>query len=150
MPATLYSSNYQAAFVDANPSKFGKGEYNGTVECQYAEHTFAASVNGIGDIIKMGKLPAGARVLGTVVKCPSTGTTGKFEFGYAANGVDVIDEDAFDADADSGGAAIQSEGDGVGIGKKFTVATDTQLQLTEATDTAIGVVIQTWVFFVVD
>ncbi len=146
--ATLYGLNYDEAYNDNG--KYRPGEYNGHVKTLYDEHTFVADVNAINDIIKIGKLPAGARVLGTVVKAASSGTTGIVEFGYAANGVDSADADGFDAAADFGGQAVHSLGDGVAIGKKFSVETEVQLNLTEATDSALGDTIKAWVYYIVD
>jgi hypothetical protein len=148
--ATLYGSNYSNAYIEEPKSSYGKGEYNGHLKCLYDEHTFAADVNAINDVIKMGKLPAGSRVVGTVVKMPATGTTGIFEFGYAANAEDVADADGFDATVDAGGTVVHSFGDGVAIGKRFNYETEVQLNLTEATDSALGDTVKTWVYYIVD
>ena len=146
--ATLYGLNYDETYNENG--KYRPGEYNGHVKTLYDEHTFVEDVNAIGDDILIGKLPAGARVLATRVKSDSMGTTGIFELGYQANGVDVADTDAFDASIDAGGAAVQSDGDGVAIGKKFSAETIVQLQLTEATDSAIGDTVKVWVHYIVD
>lgn len=146
--ADLYGSNYNKAY-NLN-QKYYKGEYNGMVKCLYDSHTFVAAVNAIADIVKIGKLPAGAKVLASVVKSVSMGTTGIFHFGYAANGVDSADPDAFNVSVDAGGQAVQQQGSGDGIGKRFSVETEVQLQLTEATDGAAGDTIQAWLFYVVD
>lgn len=146
--ATLYGLNYAETY-NSN-GKYRPGEYNGHVKTLYDEHTFVADVNAINDIIKIGKLPAGARVLATRVKSVSLGTTGIFELGYAANGVDSADADGFDAIVDAGGQAVQSDGDGVAIGKKFSVETEVQLNLTEATDSALGDTVKVWIHYIVD
>lgn len=146
--ATLYGLNYAEAY-NSN-GKYRPGEYNGHVKTLYDEHTFVADVNAVGDDILIGKLPAGARVLSTTIKSVSMGTTGIFELGYQANGVDSADTDGFDAAADAGGQAVQSDGDGVAIGKKFSAETIVQLQLTEATDSALGDTVKVWVNYIVD
>lgn len=148
--ASLNGVNY-ALIAAGEGEKGGKGEANGRVRCLYDQHTFVADVNAISDTITLGApLPAGARVIGGRIKCGSTGTTGIFNLGYTANGVDVADADAFGASIDPGAAAIDASIGGAGMGKKFTVATQVQAIFTEATDSAAGETLQVWLLYIVD
>lgn len=143
-----------AALINAGEGeKGGKGEANGRVRCLYDQHTFAAAVNAINDTVKMGApLPAGARVLFGKVKSDSLGTTGIFKFGYAASadGSIVADDDAFGASFDAGGAAVETDITGAGLGLKLSQAVQPVLTLTEATDGAAGDTVKIWLFYVVD
>lgn len=139
-----------AKVADAQGAKIDKGEVTGRVRCLYDEKTFAAEAS-ISDTVKLGApLPAGARVVGGKIKCPATGATGIFKIGYQANGVDVVDDDAFGVSVDPGAAAVYADLAGAGLGKKFTVATQVEATFTEATASATGVKLQIWLFYVVD
>lgn len=146
----LYSGNYTKAYVNKPSEKIGSGEQNGHKKIMYSEHLYADNVNSIGDVIYMGKLPAGARVLGGYTKALSTGTTGIFDVGYLANGVDAIDVNAFAAAQDSGGANPSAIFNGSGIGQEFTAETTVVCTLTEATDAAAGISLKIWVEYIVD
>ena len=146
----LYGVNYTKAYVNKPSEKAGKGEYNGHVKVLFDEHTFVADVNSISDTVYIGKLPAGARVLAAYTICGSTGTTGIYNVGYRANGVDSADPDAFVVGADAGGQAVSEAGAGAALGKKFTAETTVLATLTEATDSASDVVVQVWVEYIVD
>lgn len=147
--ATLNGKNYKKVYVDKPSQKADKGEYNGHVKTLYDEITLAGDL-GLGDEILLGKLPVGARVLSAVVKSPSLGSTGILDLGYKANGVDVEDQDGFVAAADAGGQAVQANGTGVAIGKKFDAETTVFAKVTEASDLGNGLTVQAWVHYIVD
>ena len=131
-------------------SKINKGEVTGRLHMLYDEKTFTAEV-AVNDTIKLGApLPAGARVVGGKIKCEATGATGIFKVGYQANGVDLVDDDAFATNQDPGAAAVLADLSGAGIGKKFTVATQVEATCTEITAAATGKLFQIWLFYVVD
>lgn len=140
----------------ANKGLADKGEYNGHVKVFYDELVHNAAVISASDTIKLnGKLPKGARVLDAVVKSPSLGTTGIFDLGHAAgktpSGATITaDPNAFVESADAGGQAVLARGNGAGIGKLFEGDLDIMLTFTEATTAASGVLIQAWIYYIVD
>jgi hypothetical protein len=154
--ATLSGVNY--ALLNSEPtSKAGVGELTGSVKVLYDEHTFAADVNGVGDIIKIGGLlPKGARIVDAQVKCPSLGTTGILSFGYAASddSAEAADADGLIvvAQLDAGGQAVlgKATAASAAVGKVLAGAVQPQLIFTEASDNAEGVKIQAWVSYVMD
>lgn len=147
--ADLYGANYTKVYVNKPSEKAGKGEFNGHVKTLYDEYTFLAEA-GTSDVVYLGKLPAGARVVGGKVKCPSTGATGIFDLGYLANGVDAADADGFAAAVDPGAAAVLADLNGAAIGKKFTVETTIVADFSEVTASATGDVLQVWVEYIID
>jgi hypothetical protein len=154
--ATVYGDNYNAAYVAVPAQQVGVGEQAGRKRILFDKHTFAANVNAISDIVKIGKLPAGARVLEAVVACPSLGTTGILDFGWAASasGDIVADPNGFISGADAGGQAVLAKGAaagvGAGIGKKFDEEVEIQLVFTEASDSAAGDTVMAWVEYILD
>lgn len=152
----LSGVNY--AKIVAEPSqKILHGELSGKVKISYDEHTFVASVNAIGQTILIGDLiPKGARIIGATVKCPSLGVTGILSFGYAASadGAEAADADGLIvvAQLDAGGQAVlgKETAASVAVGKQLLGSVQPQLVFTEASDVAIGVKIQAWVFYVMD
>lgn len=152
--ATLYSSQYQSAYVNVPADKLPIGDYNGRVRMLKFDHTFAADVNAIADIVKLGKLPKGAKVIGGRLYCPSLGTTGIFHWGFAADAgaVETADPDAFGVSLDAGGQAVDSTMAGTvgGFLKEFAAEVDVQLAFTEASDDAADVVVKGYLLFVVE
>lgn len=150
--ATVYGVNAVKAQSENGAIKVQSGEAVGRVRSVYDEYTFPAAAFASGDVIEIGsKLPAGARVVDAQVKCPSLGTTGIFTLGYAANGLDVADPDAF-LTADAGGQAVLAKPSlsSAGILKKFEAETQLILTSTEVTTAAAGLKIQVEVEFVLD
>lgn len=152
--ATVYGNNYQLAYVDVPAKQVGVGEQAGRKRILFDSHTFAAAVNAIGDIVKIGKLPKGARVLEAVVYSDSLGTTGILDFGWAASasGAIVADPNGFISGADAGGQAVLSKmiASSAGLGKKFDEEVEIQLVFTEASDGAAGDSLKAWVEYVLD
>lgn len=117
----------------ADGSKIPYGEVGGEVKVAYDEYICTQNVYAIGDKIMTSiKLPAGARVLYAKVCSESLGTAGIMDFGTEA------DQDALVVSADAGGQAVAKDGAGVDINKKLAVATEYQLEFTEASDAALG------------
>jgi hypothetical protein len=152
---TVYGVNYTKAFISNPTSPVPQGESGGKVKCLYDSYTLPSAVIDDADVVNLGGmvLPAGARVVDATIKCASLGTTGKLILGYAANGVDAADADAFinGTSADAGGQAILAKpaaGD-AGIFKKFTANTQVTLGCTEiSTNTTVK--IEVAVFYVLD
>ncbi len=149
--ATLYGKNADKV-NDGLGVKIDKGETNGRVRVLYDSYTFDGELTAVApDLIKLGALlPAGARVIGGMFKAPASGATGQVSVGYAANGVDVADPDGFVTTKDPGAAAVLAPVDGAAVGKKFTVATQVEATIVEATASADGDTWEMWLLYVVD
>lgn len=141
-----------AALVAAG-SKVGIGEYNGHVKVMYDTVTLVGAVQAISDTFTVGApLPKGARVVDVKALGVSMGTTGIFQLGYSANGVDSADPDAFLVGIDLGGQAALGvpTAAAAGLFKKFSAPTQVIGTWTEATDSADGDAIKVAIFYVVD
>lgn len=155
--ATIYSSGFNSAYVAVPSAKIAKGEFNGEVKSAFASYTLLADATS-GDILKLFKLPKGARVMDYKVKCPDLGGTGVMDFGWAASEelsagvtVEAADADGFIVDQDvSGQASIGIPAAGIaGLHKQFAGEVDAQLLL-PTTSGATGAVISVEVQFVVE
>lgn len=150
---TVYGSNYTKAFV-ANPVQVvAQGESGAKVKCLMDSYTLPGAVIDVGDVVKLGalKLPKGAKVVDATIACASLGTTGILKLGYAANGVDAADDDAFIASADAGGQAVFSKpaAGAAGIFKALGAETQVVLGCSEIS-TNTNVKIDVAVFYVLD
>ncbi len=155
--ATLYGDEYASSY-NAKPSlKMSPGNFNGLVQRLYFEYTVTAAPTN-ADIIKVAKIPKGARVYGAGLKFPDLGTAGTLELGYAADAdaVETADPDAFLASVDVNTAADfvtmdqQQEAGGALAGhlKKFSAECDLQILVTAAW-TATSGTIKGYIDFVV-
>jgi len=108
--STLYSVNYNKAYVTAN-GVVPRGELGGRVKFMYDEYTLPSVVLAENDEIYLMKLPPYARVIEAEITCASLGTTGKLSLGHKAS-VDPDDTaisedaDAFIDEANAGGQAV--------------------------------------------
>lgn len=156
--AVRNGENYKKAYVDVPSSKIDKGEQIGRVRVAYDRFDLAtiAAVLAVNDTVLGPKLPAGSKVLDAAVKSVSMGATGIFDFGWQANGVDAADPNGLVDQADAGGQAVYKLGSTPPVGpatagvlKDFSVETQTELLVTEATANSTGVV-EMFVWYVVD
>lgn len=146
--STLYGRNYDEVYN--NNGKVDPGEYNGHKKVLFEDYTFVAEASS-ADILKLGKLPKGARVLSATLKSPDLGGTGTIDVGTLANDEgDAADQDGFIAAADASGQAVQQAGSGANIGKKFSGETVVQAYFNGATGSATGKTIQVWIEYIVD
>jgi len=150
--AIFNGSNF--AKVNSVPSqKIPKGEFSGKVRCLYDSFACPQNIIAIGDKINMSALlPKGARVLEAVIASPSLGTTGIMQLGFAAGAIEAADPDAFIVSADAGGQAVKAEMplNAYALGKQFSEDLQVQINFTEASDAANGLVIQAWIYYVLD
>ncbi len=138
----LYGANYTNAYVDVPATPYPAGEQNGNCRILFDSYTWT-SAPAASDTISIGKLPAGARVVWAQIFVPATsGATGQFTLGYAANSVDSVDLDAFVKLADAGGQAALGipTYESAGMFKSFSVETEVQLNVAELVANASGVV----------
>lgn len=149
--ATVYGVNNTKKYITNPIDKVQAKEDGGKVRVAYDSYVFLANAFADGDLIELMKLPKGAKVVDAFVKAPSLGTTGIFDLGYKANGVDVIDENAFVSAADAGGQAVfKRMSTEAGSFKEFSVETTVILDCTEVTTAAIGLTIEVAVFYVLE
>jgi len=142
--ATLYGSNATRRLVNNPPDKVDAGVQHGRVRVSYDTYTAAGALSN-GDVIRMGYLPKGARVVGYWLKSNDLGTTGTCKVGYeaSADAAEAADDDAFFASVDLNAAAITlDQGDQEnmpGLGKEFSGECQISITLTAAT-TAAGTI----------
>ncbi len=135
--ATKYSTQYTN--INAGV-KLGNGDFNGRVKSCFAEFVMAAALTG-GDIVKLFKIPAGARVIEAVVLAPANGGNGEVDLGWLANGVDSADANGFiDAIMDTSAELLKSstQVNTDGLYKVFGAETDVVLTCNTTTDATTG------------
>ena len=151
--ANYNGDNYAKQWVTKPSEKLPKGENAGRKRLLMEHYTLSAAL-GVGDRILGPKIPADSIVTSAKIKIDkSLGTTGIFNAGFLANGVDAEDTDAFVTAADGGGsAALKSAAAGnVGVFKRFTAETQVVLICTEIMDgTVLDGVIELEVEYVND
>lgn len=137
--ATKYS--VQNTNINAG-TKLGNGDYNGRVKSTYAEYTLTAAL-AAGDILYVGKIPAGARVIDAVVQTPANGGAGEADLGWLANGVDAASQNGFiDAlfDASAEIRHIKDAANNAGYLKVFGAETDVVITGTVETTATSGTI----------
>ena len=141
------------------PQLESQGVLGGVVKASYDKYTSAGAI-AINSIIKMGKLPFGARVVGYWLKSEDLGTAGTMELGHSASvEVDtagsplvaasasaflagIVVSAAITADHANASAAL------AGLGKSFGGSVDIELKASVATTLAGS--IETCVYYVID
>lgn len=142
--ATVNSINY-AKTIAVPATKINQGELNGRVKVLKDKYTLSAALTA-ADIIACTKLPAGALVLSAYIRSGDMGGTGQFSVGYAANGTDAADPDAFVNNSDAGdansftrnGASAAAAAAETGILKRFDVETQVTITVEETTIATTG------------
>lgn len=147
--ATLYGDQYSDAYVEKPSTKWSNGDFNGGLKFNYFEYTITAAPTN-ADIIKVCKIPKGARVMGAGLKFTDLGTAGTLELGYAADAdaVETADDNAFLASVDVNTAGDfvtmdqQQEAGGTLAGhlKKFSAECDVQILVTAAWTVTSGTI----------
>lgn len=141
--ATLYSSQWTNAFVSVPSVKIAPGDVGGEVKMAYAEFVVTAAPTN-GDVLKLFKLPSGARLVEFVLSFPDLGTAGSLNVGWAANGVDAADADGILAAVDVNTAAdtvLMTSGANLpGFGKEFGAETDIQIDIATAWTATTGTI----------
>jgi hypothetical protein len=152
--ATVYTSEYNNAYVVEPSVKNDVTKWHGRVRVIKADITFAAEL-GVSDVIKIAKLPKGARVLDARVVAPVDAASGIYNIGWEANGDIIADPDGLfvgASECDFGAAALNAKllGTSPGFGKKFEAETVISATVTEVSTDATGKVHQFVLFYVVD
>lgn len=136
--ATLYSDQYADAYNDVPSHKLAKGDVNGPVRSMVMEYTLTSSVPAASDVIKMGKIPKGARLLEAVLKHPDVGGLGAIKIGWSASSdaVEAADDDGIMAAVDLDTAADVQNMSGnaaspAGLGKRFEAEVDVEITIND-------------------
>jgi hypothetical protein len=139
--ATVYGDQYQDAYVDVPSDKIRGGDLNGTPEFLYFSYTASGAI-ALNDVIKLGKIPKGARVIEAVLSTTDLGTVGTLDLGWAADSgaVETADQDGFIAAMNVNSAAntvsMVEQVNVPGLLKKFSAECDLQITASAATDAA--------------
>lgn len=147
--ATLYTDNYEAAWIDEPFTAQDNDVNGGKPHRLYGEYTLAAELAD-GDFIKFFKLPAGARIVSARCVAPAA-TSGVFDVGWAA-GDEALE--AADPNGIFSGLAVSSAVDSemswsvAGHNKEFSESVDIQIEGTTVTNGSIGDVFKLEVYFV--
>lgn len=142
--ATIYSAQWTKAFINDPKNMIAPGEISGVKQIAYFEYDILAAPTN-GDVLKLFKLPKGARVLDFEVYAPDLGSAGTLNYGWAASAelsagsaVEAADNDGFMASVDvNTAAAIQNMADVAGAKtpgylKKFAAEVDVQIDIATA------------------
>lgn len=147
--STLYGNQYQDAFVTV-PSKKIKGKDLGSeIRRIYFDFTVTAAPTA-GDVIKLAKLPKGARVHNAGLQFPDLGATGVLNLGWAAgaSGLEAANASGLLSAVDVATAAdavsmqIQMEAGGAlaGYMKEFAEEVEVQIDVATAWTVAAGTI----------
>lgn len=152
--ADLYTTEYNNAYVAVPSVKNDVTKWHGRVRCIKADITFAAEL-AVNDVIKIAKLPKGARLIDARVVAPVDAASGIYNLGWEANGDIIADPDGIFVGASSldfGAAAVDAKMSGAiaGFGKKFEAETVISATVTEVSTDATGKTHQFVLFYLVD
>ena len=154
--ANLYGDNYNNSQVVVPKVKVDAKDYGGRERVSFDEHTFVANVVAIGDVLNLGAIPKGARVLDVEVYSGDLGTTGVFDLGYSAGdeGLETADPNAFIIGVAGTAVALQKMSTEAainpGLGKVFLDKCFLTATFTTATDAALGVNLKAIVKYAID
>lgn len=155
--ATYYSNQYQDAFVDKPSEKIRKGDVSGDLKRMYFDFTVPSVAPSNGDVYKVGKLPAGARIVDAGLQFPDLGTAGTLNLGFdgGTNSLETADADALLVSVDVNTAADavsmqqQMEAGGSNAGYLKVLADEVTVQIDVNTAwTAVTGTVKGWVEYV--
>lgn len=152
--ATFYGVNATKRDVSNPSQKIKVNEQHGRVRRAYDSYTLLAEA-ALSDVIKMMKLPSGAKIVDARLIAPADGVTGQWDVGWEASGSVAADQNGlFDGstEGDTGGGAVDSKLGGASPGYNQEFDEEAQISLTciEATNGSSGDKLQLEVFYVVD
>lgn len=147
--ATLYGNQYNAAFVTKPSTKIAPGDVSGDIKFMFFDYTITAAPTA-ADVIKLGKLPMGAKVVDAVLQFPDLGTAGVLNLGNAAGagGVEAADADSFLVNVDVNAAAdavsmqsqMEASGANAGYLKEFAEEVEVQIDVATAWTVTTGTI----------
>lgn len=128
--AQFYGSNATLRDNSIPSKKIQSGDDHGRLRVAYDEFSLPSAL-ALGDLINLGKVPAGARVHDVILFNDAL-TAGALNIGWLANGVDAASAAGFKA-AVSVAAAATSRMDSGAAGQFKTFGADTQIQAAVST-----------------
>lgn len=147
--ATLYGSQYQDAYVDKPSDKIRPGDVSGEKKILYFDYVVTAAPSN-GDVIKVGKLPLGARITNAGLQFPDLGTAGALNLGIngGSNSLETADADALlvnvdvatAADAVSMQSQMEAGGANAGYMKELLDEVDVQIDVATAWTATSGTI----------
>lgn len=157
--ATKYGTYSSDRLEDVPSTKIPADVQHGRIRIAYDEYTFTADL-AAADVIHMGLLPKGARVVGYWLKADDLDASGgTLDLGWAASSetsggsaVEAADDDGFLSNVDVTSAITighQDQENMTGLGKKFSAEVAIQVKIEGDTDVTSGT-LKTCVFYVVD
>lgn len=146
--ATRYGSQFQSKFI-SDPITVGQpGDDRGRLYHSHASFDLDGAIIALADEIHMIKLPKGAKVKDVVIVSPTMSTTGKFDVGIQANGVESKDQNYFldGVNVDAGGQAVIKRAELISgaipafVGQKLSAETIVYIHCTEITVATSGII----------
>lgn len=156
--ANLYGANYTNEFRNVPSQKANVGDISGRKRVLIDQYVAGALSNG--DIIFLGKLPKGAKILNAYLSHDDLGSTGTAKLGWAASAekdstgtvLEAANDSGLIASIDLNAAAnvpfMLENAPTTGMFKEFTAEVDIILTLTAAT--TVGGTINSCVEYVID
>jgi len=140
--ATVYSDQYTDAYVDVPSNKIAPGDISGKV-LHAAFSITTPTIVAIDDIIKLVRLPKGAKLLMFRYTAADLGSAGDLDIGWSSS-VSIDPNDSGEAGSRTGIAAAVDFNAAASANtyypnREFAAAVDLQFQATEAT-TASGLI----------
>jgi hypothetical protein len=148
--ATFYGINATKRDNSVPAQKIDAMDVQGRVRVAYDEITLAGAIT-TSDVIKMMKLPAGARILDAHLVSADLGTTGTLNVGWEDNGVDGAAASGIFSAADVNSAALSAKMAATystNLLKKFSA--ETQISIVPAANTTAGGKVALAVYYVLD
>jgi|GEM_PF-1519784 len=152
--ATIYGVYHTDAYIDVPANAVDASLWHGGSRRLYDEYVLVGEAS-IADVVKLFKLPSGARVHNARFVAPSDGTTGQWDIGWELNEAgDAADADGFiaGASADTGAGAVDFKmlATRPGWNKKFGAETQVVLTCLEATTASLGDTLKLEVLYTVN
>ncbi len=152
--ATTYGDQYSDAYVEKPSTKILPGDVNSPVKFLYYSVTVAALA--ANDVIKIAKLPKGARVKQVSLTASDLGTTGTLAIGKTAgtNALETADDDAFLTAvdvltaSDTNSMQQQMEAGGANAGYLAELLDEVDVEIKAATATTAAGTIQGFIEYV--
>lgn len=160
MLTNVYGVNYKKSLVTTPAQKVHQGEFGGKKLVMIDQITLDADAAD-GDTVKVGRLPAGAKVLSARLFGADLGGAGSLKLGNSASldssGDDTADDDSFITAADSSGQAYDVSDNASAAMRgaaihlvRFVKEVDVLLKFNGVTAGATGAIIYTRVEYIVD
>lgn len=148
--STFYGSNATLRDNSVPAQKIPAQDVCGRLRVAYDEIVLAGAVT-TSDVIKMMKLPNGARIIDAILSSTDLGSTGTLNVGWEANGVDSAQASGIFSAVDVNTAATSvrsSSTQSSNQSKKF--GAETQISIVPAANTTAAGTVKLAVFYTLD